>query len=116
MSLFVPRPYTKEQVTIRIDVEKLEQIDAFTRDYHISRSEFINRCIDFAMEHMPRETSSSPHGKRNPLDGAEKASLTRSLFCLFGCHKRGYPLRRINDQTSSKKNLVHDVYGKITTL
>ena len=72
MSLFVPRPYTKEQVTIRIDVEKLEQIDAFTRDYHISRSEFINRCIDFAMEHMPRETSSSPHGKRTPLDGQKR--------------------------------------------
>ena len=57
MSLFVPRPYTKEQVTIRIDVEKLEQIDAFTRDYHISRSEFINQRVNYFVEYMRRRTA-----------------------------------------------------------
>ncbi len=72
MSLFVPRPYTKEQISIRVDVDKLKRIDAFTREYRISRSEFINRCIDFAMEHMSKEISSSPHGKRNPIDGQER--------------------------------------------
>lgn len=53
MSGFVPKPYKKDPITIRIDLEKLERIDALASEYNLSRSEFINQCIDYALEHMP---------------------------------------------------------------
>lgn len=52
MGDFIPKPYKKEPVTIRIDVEKLDRIDKLAAKYNTNRSEFINRCIDFAMENM----------------------------------------------------------------
>ena len=52
MDNFIPKPYKKDPITIRIDVEKLARIDELARQYNTNRSEFINRCIDFAMENM----------------------------------------------------------------
>lgn len=49
---FIPKPYRKDQVTIRVDRDKLERMDAVIAKYGLNRSEFINRCIDFAMQHM----------------------------------------------------------------
>ena len=53
MSNFIPKQYKKEPITIRITFEKLEKIDALAKAYDLSRSEFINQCIDFAIKHMP---------------------------------------------------------------
>lgn len=53
MKNFIPKPYRKEPVTIRIDTEKLKKIDKMLKTYNVNRSEFINRCIDYAMENMP---------------------------------------------------------------
>lgn len=52
MSDFIPKQYKKEPITIRITFEKLEIIDRFSISYNLSRSEFINQCIDFAVKHM----------------------------------------------------------------
>lgn len=52
MSNFVPKQYKKDPITIRIDFEKLEHIDKLAQLYNLSRSEFINQCIDFSLEHM----------------------------------------------------------------
>ncbi len=52
MDNFMPKPYKKDPVTIRIDIEKLARIDELARQYNTNRSEFINRCIDFAMENI----------------------------------------------------------------
>lgn len=52
MKNFIPKPYKKEPVTVRIDIEKLAEMDRLCTLYHTNRSELINRCIDFAMEHM----------------------------------------------------------------
>lgn len=57
MKNFIPKPYKKEPVTIRIDIEKLEKIDKILEVYQINRSEFINRCIDYAMENMSFENN-----------------------------------------------------------
>ena len=53
MSEFIPKPYKKEPITIRMSLEKIEQIDRLSGEFHLSRSAFINQCIDYAMEHMP---------------------------------------------------------------
>lgn len=55
MSDFIPKSYKKEQTTIRIDAEKMKKIDELANSFNLSRSEFINQCIDFALEHMTPE-------------------------------------------------------------
>ena len=40
--------------------DKLEKIDQLAYNYGISRSEFINQCVDFAMEHMPEFKKPNP--------------------------------------------------------
>lgn len=52
MSDFIPKQYKKEPITIRIDFEKLARIDEKSAAFNMSRSEFINQCIDYAMEHI----------------------------------------------------------------
>lgn len=54
MSDFIPKQYKKDPITIRIDFEKLEKIDRLAAEYDLSRSEFINQCISYALEHMPQ--------------------------------------------------------------
>ena len=60
MSDFIPKQYKKEVVTIRIDFEKLEKIDRLAMQYHLSRSGFINQCVDYAMEHMEDDGENRP--------------------------------------------------------
>ncbi len=54
MSSFIPKTYKKDPITIRVTTEKLERIDIAANQYHLSRSEFINQCVDYALEHMPK--------------------------------------------------------------
>ncbi|MCL2884359.1 MAG: hypothetical protein FWF49_02585 [Oscillospiraceae bacterium] len=53
MADFIPKSYKKEPVTIRMSFQKLETVDKQAAKYNMSRSEFVNQCIDYAMEHMP---------------------------------------------------------------
>ncbi len=57
MNNFIPKPYKKEPITIRIDVDRLKEIDLRCTQYGTNRSEFINRCIEFAIENMPSDSS-----------------------------------------------------------
>ena len=58
MSDFIPKQYKKEPITIHMDFEKLEKIDNPISKYYLSRSEFINQCINYILEHIPNlETS-----------------------------------------------------------
>ncbi len=49
---FIPRKPEKEVISMRIATEVLEQIDAEADACDISRNEFINQCIAFALRHM----------------------------------------------------------------
>ena len=53
MADFIPKPYKKEPVTIRLSSDKIEEIDRLADVCHISRSALINQCIDYALEHVP---------------------------------------------------------------
>lgn len=53
MKNFIPKPYRKEPVTVRIDVDKLARIDRLIAQYGLNRSELINRCIDYGLDNMP---------------------------------------------------------------
>ena len=52
MEKFIPKKPEKEVISMRIPTEVLEQIDAEADACDISRNEFINQCITFALSHM----------------------------------------------------------------
>lgn len=52
MEKFLPKKNTKEVISVRIPVEILEKLDEKAAAYDISRNEFINQCITFALENM----------------------------------------------------------------
>ena len=54
MADFIPKQYTKEPITIRISPDKLAQIDTAAAKFDMSRSEFINQCIDYALKNLPQ--------------------------------------------------------------
>ena len=55
MEKFIPRKPEKEVISMRISTEVLAQIDAKATACDISRNEFINQCIAFALAHMDDE-------------------------------------------------------------
>lgn len=55
MKAFYPKPYESEPITVRVNTEKLRKIDRLAAEYKVSRSAFVNQCIDYAMEHMDME-------------------------------------------------------------
>ena len=52
MKEFIPYKQEKEVISIRIDSALLKTVDACAEKAHISRNEFINQSISFALEHL----------------------------------------------------------------
>ena len=52
MNQFVPFKPEKEVISIRLDSELLKTVDSAAEKAQISRNEFINQCISFALEHI----------------------------------------------------------------
>lgn len=52
MKEFVPYKHEKEVISIRIDSEMLKTVDTSAEHAGISRNEFINQCISFALTHL----------------------------------------------------------------
>lgn len=52
MKEFIPYKQEKEVISIRIDSELLKTVDAAAEHADISRNEFINQSIAFALEHL----------------------------------------------------------------
>ena len=60
MGNFIPKPYSTEQVSIRVDTELLAQVEAAANKYNMSRNAFINECIRYAMKNMPAPPKAPP--------------------------------------------------------
>lgn len=52
MAKFIPKKQEKEVISMRISSEVLAEIDAKAASIDISRNEFINQCISFALANM----------------------------------------------------------------
>lgn len=52
MAVFNPRKPEKEVISMRIPKDVLEILDQKSAQADISRNEFINQCILFALAHM----------------------------------------------------------------
>ncbi len=55
MKYFIPQKPDKEVISIRLPSDLLQQVDANAAKADISRNEFINQCIVFAMQHLQSE-------------------------------------------------------------
>ena len=49
---FLPKKHEKEVISMRISSDVLAEIDRKAAAVDISRNEFINQCIAFALAHM----------------------------------------------------------------
>ena len=56
MEVFMPKKPDKEVISIRIPTDLLETVDKNAAKSDISRNEFINQCIQFALEHLQDNT------------------------------------------------------------
>lgn len=52
MEKFIPYKQEKEVISIRLDAELLKTVDKAADHAGISRNEFINQCIAYALEHL----------------------------------------------------------------
>lgn len=52
MEKFLPKKSEKEVISMRISTDVLMEIDRKAAEIDISRNEFINQCIAFALSHM----------------------------------------------------------------
>ena len=52
MGKFIPKKPEKETISVRISSEMLQEIECKAAVTGISRNEFINQCIQFALAHM----------------------------------------------------------------
>ena len=52
MQKFLPKKPDKEVTTIRVSKELLDQVDREAAACGISRNEFINQCISYALNNM----------------------------------------------------------------
>lgn len=52
MKKFQPKKPEKEVISIRIDVSLLEKVDMESGKADISRNEFINQCILYALDNL----------------------------------------------------------------
>ena len=52
MERFFSKKQEKEVISIRISTDLLATVDQKSASFDISRNEFINQCIVFALKHM----------------------------------------------------------------
>ena len=52
MKEFKPTKKEKTVISIRLDVDVLNKVDALASDADISRNTFILQCIDYALENI----------------------------------------------------------------
>lgn len=56
MEKFIPKKFEKEVISMRISTETLAEIDRKAAQTGISRNEFINQCIAFALANMEEKS------------------------------------------------------------
>ena len=55
MANFIPKKPEKEVISMRISIDTLAEVDKQADKIGISRNEFINQCISFALDNMESE-------------------------------------------------------------
>ena len=71
---FEPKKPEKEVISLRLDSRMLEEINSWAIEIDISRNEFINQCIDFALKNIDTDL-----WKENIIQTAEADAVRLSL-------------------------------------
>ena len=61
MQKFLPKRVEKEVISMRIASDTLAVVDKQSSEAGISRNEFINQCIAFALANMESTQEAAPH-------------------------------------------------------
>ena len=56
MTKFTPKKMEKEIVSVRLPLETLAIVDTKAAEIGISRNQFLNQCIEYALANMAEET------------------------------------------------------------
>lgn len=60
MSKFVPKNTQKENISIRLPADTLELINQKSAEIGISRNQFLNQCIAYALSNMADDRPDPP--------------------------------------------------------
>ena len=64
---FEPIKPEKEVISLRLDTRMLQEINDWAMEIDISRNEFINQCIDFALKNIDTEQVERRHNVRGGM-------------------------------------------------
>ena len=56
MDTFIPQKPEKEVISMRIPADVLAEVDQKAAEFGLSRNEFLNQCIRFALSRMADDT------------------------------------------------------------
>ena len=66
---FEPIKPEKEVISLRLDTRMLQEINDWAMEIDISRNEFINQCIDFALKNIDTELIEQVERRHNGRGG-----------------------------------------------
>lgn len=73
---FEPKKPEKEVISLRLDSRMLEEINSWAMEIDISRNEFINQCIDFALKNIDTELIEQVERRHNGRGGMSRRLRT----------------------------------------
>ncbi len=77
MQAFIPKPYPKEAVTVRVESEYLQVIDKIiSHDSRFSRSLLINQCVKFAIDNIDLRELKIECEPAEPMEADEREELS----------------------------------------
>ena len=76
MRKFEPIKPEKEVISLRLDTRMLQEINDWAMEIDISRNEFINQCIDFALKNIDTELIEQVERRHNGRGGMSRRLRT----------------------------------------
>ena len=73
---FKPIKPEKEVISLRLDTRMLQEINDWAMEIDISRNEFINQCIDFALKNIDTELIEQVERRHNGRGGMSRRLRT----------------------------------------
>lgn len=73
---FEPIKPEKEVISLRLDTRMLQEINDWAMEIDISRNEFINQCIDFALKNIDTELIEQVERRHNGRGGISRRLRT----------------------------------------
>lgn len=80
---FEPIKPEKEVISLRLDTRMLQEINDWAMEIDISRNEFINQCIDFALKNIDTELIEQVERRHNTNGRGGRSQIIPKLRTGF---------------------------------